>query len=84
MVWKTVGKVIASPITIPYKILRGNPEEKRVIHTIVKTNRPDAYALYFNSLGHPCHYDGSKLIVFSKGISPKDKEKALAKMGEVI
>jgi len=84
-----IGKVILSPVYIPYKIRKNKIEKQRakklndrsVVEAIVKTSYPENYRDFYESEGYKTDIIKGRVVVWAKGLSDKEiqeiKEKHL-------
>jgi hypothetical protein len=82
----SIGKILFFPIYGPYKAIKKysqTPEENPIV-AVVTTSNPQAYEYYFSGLGHETDMIGNSMIVWKKGLPPKEKTEVMNKLMEKL
>ena len=88
---KTLGKVIFSPLYMPYKLIKNEREKRRPfpVMEVVQTRQPDTYRYFFESQGMetttiPSRFGESMILIWNKGVKEQEKAKIIDKLRGVI
>lgn len=84
--WSGLGKVIAAPVYVPYKIVKKivPANEKNPVRAVIKTTMPEAWRYYYEGQGLRSTPVEGGLIVWQKNVSEGDKKKFLEKLNSIV